>query len=67
MPLLGSMGGVPGDSWAKDRLVNSNPKVLVSPMGVLIKGAHEGKALMAGETTRPKTVGEVISGTYIYL
>lgn len=39
MPLLKFMGGVLCDSWARDGLVNSNPKcgVLINPLGVLSK------------------------------
>ena len=70
MPLLGSMARVLCDSWARARSAKSyyKRKVLVSPMRVLSKGhiKHTG-AGKHGRLLTIRTVGKVISGTFICL
>lgn len=69
MPLLGSVGEVLWDSWAKARFVSSNQKEqdFGKCHGDLIQVAHRGSPWEMGETTYHKGSWEIVLQPYIYL
>lgn len=68
MPLLGSIGGVFWGTWAKARLVSSNPKKLGfgKLCGRLLREVRRGKPWEVGENAYHQGGGVVQTGSYMH-